>query len=202
MFAGMPLPTMKAKAVRDQMARRLDQIAFLGEAKVGAKGLFNQSGTTTYVVPATGQGGVTTWDKKDSDAVLLDLNGMGDQIITDTNEIEEPDTWVLPLSRYRLVNSRRVGDGTNATILRYFLDNRDSPISVERTTKLESNTAWTGKRAAAYKNDPSKLQLTVPIEFLQKQPEIRGFKVIVNCRMRTGGLALWISKSVGYADNV
>jgi hypothetical protein len=94
-----------------------------------------------------------------------------------------------------------VGDGTSSTVLKYFVENRDTPITVERTTKLESSTDWTGKRMVAYKNDPSKLQMTVPIEFRQKVPEVRGFKVYTNCQMRTGGVALWIAKSVAYGDD-
>lgn len=202
MFSGMPLQTQKAKGVRDLMARRLDRIAFLGEPKVpGVKGLFNQSGTVIYVTPPSGKNGSTKAEDKTSDDVLRDLNGVGDQVIIDTLEIEEPDTWVLALSLYRHVNNRRVGDGTNSTILKYFIENRDAPITVERTQKLEANTAWGGRRTVAYKNDASKLQLLVPILFRQKNPEVRGFKVKVVCQMRTGGTVLWLPKSVGYADN-
>jgi hypothetical protein len=203
MFAGVPLQPMKAKAVRDQMARALDKIAFLGHVKVpGVKGLLNQSGTTTYTPTATGQGGSKHFDLKSSDDILTDLNALGDQIITDTSEVEEPDTWVLPLTTYRVINRRRVGDGTNQTILKYFVENRDSPITVERTQKLESNMGWTGKRMVAYRKDPSKLQLLVPTLFRQKAPEVRGFKVRVVCQMRTGGVVLWLPKSVAYGDDV
>src|SRR5262245_9437115 len=73
MMAGMPLQAMKAKAVRDQFARMLDTLAFLGHVKAGTKGLLNQaSGTTTYTVPATGTGGSKLWSTKDADQVLLD----------------------------------------------------------------------------------------------------------------------------------
>jgi hypothetical protein len=203
MFAGMPLATMKAKAVRDQMARRLDNIAFVGESTMsGVTGLLNSSGTTTYSTPATGAGASKLWDNKDSDQILLDLNGAGDQIITDTKEVEEPDTWLLPLTAHRLIANKRVGDGTSATILRYFLDNRDTPVTVEKTAKSETLGGSSTRRMCVYKNDPSKLQMIVPVEFRQKQPEIRGFKVVVNCMMRTGGVALWLPKSVCYADGI
>lgn len=202
LFAQMPLQTIKAKAVRDQMARRLDTIAFIGEATVGVLGLLNQTTTLSYTPGSTGSGGSTLWDNKDSDTILLDMNSAGDKIITTTLEVEEPDTWLLPLSAHRLVSNKRVGDGTSSTILKYFTENRDTPVKVERTSKSETIGGSSSRRMVVYKNDPSKLQMIVPVRFKQKQPEVRGFKVITNCMMRTGGVALWIPDSVCYTDGI
>jgi len=208
MLEGMPLPFLKAKATRDVMARKLDTMIFIGETKYGSKGLLNSSNTLTYATPASGAGGSKKWSDKSADQVLLDLNAPADQIISTTKEIEEPDTWLLPLDAHTHINTRRVGDGTSQTILKFFLENRDGMVKVERTTK--SNVPANGgiipsvsvSRMVVYRNDPSKLQMKVPLPFEQKQPQVMGFKVYTYCHMRAGELALWAPKSMIYADDV
>lgn len=208
MFAGMPLPTMKATAVRTQMARKADTIAFYGENTSGVKGLLNQANTLTYNVPATGAAGSKKWKDKDSDAILLDLNGAGDAIITGTNEVEEPDTWLIPLDAHRFIATKRVGDGTSDTVLKYFLSNRDTPATVVATTKSQgaNNANWSGSgsdsRMVVYKNDAAHLEFHLPVPFYQAPPQYRNFRTTTNCMMRCGGVALYLPKSVSYSDGV
>lgn len=206
MFSGMPLPTMKATAVRTQMARKADIIAFYGETTSGVKGLLNRANTTTYTVPSTGASGSQKWKDKDSDAILLDLNGAGDAIITATNEVEEPDTWLIPLDAHRVIATRRVGDGTSETVLKYFLQNRDTPVTVVATTKSEAANAsnWSGSasRLLVYKNDAAHLEFHLPVPFYQAPPQYRNFRTTTNCMMRCGGVADYIPKASCYADGV
>lgn len=207
MLSGMPLPFQKAKATRDVMARTKDTMAFVGSAKIGTKGLLNSTGTTTYAVPATGAGGSKKWKDKSSAAVLLDLNGAADQIIEDTNEVEEPDTWLLPSDAYNHINTRMVGDGSSETILSFFKRTRGgdgSAVNIHKTTKSKAGkiSGVSTSRMVVYRNDPSKLQFKVPLQFFQKQPQVHGFKTVTYCRMRIGELALWLPKSVSYSDDV
>jgi hypothetical protein len=210
MYAGMPLQTAKAAAVRTAMARKADQIAFYGETTTGVKGLLNQTGTTTYATPATGAGGSKKFADKDPDTVLADLNAAGDAIINATGEIEVPDTWLLPLDAYRNIANRRVGDGTNATILQYFKDTRgkESPLEIVATTKSQgaNNAQWAGSgsesRMLVYKNDQEHLEFQLPVPFYQGAPQYSGFRTTVHCMMRCGGVALWLPASACYADGV
>lgn len=212
MFSGMPLPTMKATAVRTAMARKADIIAFYGEPISGAKGILNQANTLTYSVPTTGQNGATTLASKDSDAILLDLNAPGDQVITSTNEIEEPDTWLMPLDAYRFIGTKRVGDGTSDTVLSYFQRTRQASmagkLTVVATTKsLAANYASFGgssgkSRMMVYKNDKEHLEFQLPVPFYQGAPQYRGFRTTTHCMMRCGGVDLYLPKSVIYADGL
>lgn len=203
MLARVPLPAAKAKGVREIMARKLDTIAFIGEKVSGIKGLATSTGTTTYTPLATATDGTGSWKKKSADDVLSDLNGAGNAILTATDDIEQPDTWLLPLTGYTDIQQKRVGDGTSTTILSYFRDNNDMVKTIERTHKLETapNSEWTGRRMITYRNDSSKFEIQVPLEFEQKQPQLVGFKVKVYCHMRVGGISLYIPKSVCMTDN-
>ncbi len=202
MFAKVPLLAQKALRTREQMERRLDDIAFLGETVTGITGLLSASGTDTYTVPTNGSGNSTAWSKKKSDDVLADLNGAPNQVIVNTKEIEIPDTMVLPLSAKTLISNRRVGDGTSMTILAYFLANQEYIKEVEATYKAETAGSGSTTRGVAYVKDPTRLEMIVPLPFTQLAPEAKGFKVVTLCHMRTAGLAVYLPKSMIYFDGI
>lgn len=201
MMAGMPLIPTKAMATRDQMERKLDEIIFVGETTVGAKGLLNQTGTETYTTP-TGSGGSKTFALKTANEVLFDLNAMVSQVIVNSLEIEVPDTMLMPTSVFENISTRKVGDGSDSTIMKYFRANNDHIKRVETSFRCESNTGWTGKRMMAYRNDPIKLELFIPQRFEQFAPQAQNLEVVTICHMRCGGIGLYAPKSVIYADEV
>lgn len=201
-YAGLPLPTMLAEATREEMERKLDDIAFVGDVTSGTLGLLTQSGGVTYTVPTTGAGASASWDNKTATQILLDLNGAPDQVYTASKEKEICDTMVLPTTRKRVISTMKVGDGTAATVLQYFLLNQEFIKTVESTYKSESNTNWTGKRGCAYKNDKKKLAVTVPQPFEQFQPVTEHASVTTMCHMRTGGLELYDAQSLVYFDGI
>lgn len=203
-YARKPLIPTKAMACREEMERELDTIAFLGEAVTGIKGLLTQSGTNSYSTPATGVAGAKTFDSKDADLILLDLNSAVAKVVTDSKQIEIPDTMVLPNTTWALLTSRRVGDGTSSTIMKYFRDNNPWIREVAQSYHAEAAPAaeWTGKRGVIYKKDPSRLEVHVPQPFEQLPPIAAGFEVKTLCHMRTGGLAVYRPKSICYFDEI
>ena len=201
MFAGRPLQARKAAGARKIMAINLEKIAWLGNATAGIKGLLNQSGTTTYTMPADGAGGSTLLSDKDSFKVLRDLNGTCDAVTTATDDIEVVDTLLMPVSVHAAVSTRIVGDGTSVMIMDAFQKGRSTPVRVDRLNQLESNSDWTGKRIAAYVNNPMNVQHVVPVQFRQYAPQTDGLRVKTICMFRSGGVALWLPKSLCYADN-
>lgn len=220
MMAKVPLIPQKALRCREQMERKLDDIALLGDGTsasnpmgTGMLGLLSQPITgggavSTYTVPATGTGGTTTWSTKSSDDVLLDLNGAPNQVIKNTKEIEVPNTCVMPISLKTQLSNRRVGDGTSLTILKYYLENQEFIKEVESTYKAElagdsdSDNDGDATRVVWYVKDPTRLEMLVSQPFEQLPPEARGTKVITLCHMRTAGLVVWLPSSMIYADNV
>lgn len=201
-FARMPLLPRKAMATRDQMARKMDDIYFVGETITGLKGLINQSGTETYSVPATGSGASKTWETKDSDAVILDLNQAPAQMVTNSKEIWIPDTMVLPLSSFQHIGGRRVGDGTTETILSYFMRTTAWIKQVESTYKLETAGGSSDKRMVVYKKDPTVLEHYISMMFEQLPPQAVGLEVRTICQMRTAGVAVYQPKALLYGDGV
>lgn len=201
-MAGTPLPAMLAEAVKEEMERKLDDIAFQGETVSGVLGALNQTTALTYTTPTTGTAGSASWDSKSPDQILLDLNGAPNQIVSNSNEVEQPDTWLLPTTRLNLIRSTRVGDGTSTSILAYYLGNQELIKKVESTFKSETLGSGSSKRGMCYRNDPMKMMVVVPQPFEQMQPVTAHFSVVTACHMRTAGMVLTVGQSVIYADNI
>lgn len=206
---GMDLPSRKATAARRAIEQKLDQAIWTGKPDGSLLGLLNQSNTTSYTV-ANGQAGTKTWETKSPDEILLDMYNIEAAIINGTLDIEKPDILLLPLSSYQLIASRRLGDGSDTTILRHFLATAISVTSVERSYKLESATAaygetssaFTGKRMVCYNRSPEKLVAIIPQEFNQLAPQVDGFEVVTQCEGKTGGVVMYYPKSLAYGDGI
>lgn len=201
MMAQLPLDARKAMAARHAMEQKLDEALLVGEASANLTGLFTQSGTVTYTVP-NGAGGDTDWETKTPDEILADLNGISNKIVDDSSGVESPDSLILPLSSYNLIASKRMGDGSDVTVLRHFLGVNPYIKNVDWSHRLESNAAWTGKRMVCYRKDPMKLEGLIPQEFEQFAPQFDGAVVKTLCHARCGGVALYFPKSIAYGDDI
>lgn len=200
-LAGLPLDARKGAAARRAIEQLFDEIIWLGHAATGLKGLLNQSSTCTYTTPVGGNGS-KLWSLKSPDEILVDMFGMEATIRETTKEVEAPDTLVLPLSSHGIVTTRRLGDGSDTTILKHFLANALSIKNVEFSHKLESNAGWTGKRMVSYRRSPDKLQAIIPQEFSQLPPQARGYQIVTFCEGRCGGVELYYPKSMCYGDEI
>lgn len=201
MKAGKPLVARKAMLCREQIARKLDAIGFTGEAVTGLKGLLTLASTSTYTTPV-GAKGSKSWTLKSPTEILIDMNGAPSKVTTDTLDIEEVNTMVLPLSAFENVSTVKVGDGTADTILTYFKRNNPHITQVETTHKSESNSGWTGRRMVCFDKNPLKLAMVVPTQFEQLMPDVTSTETVTKCHMRTAGVIAFAPLSVIYGDEI
>lgn len=205
MLANKQLDVRKANAARRSIAQEVDEILAFGSTKLGAtmRGILTLPGTETYAVP-NGAAGSKTWASKTPDEILADMYNMELQLIVNSNNVERPDTLLLPLSSYGLISQRRIGDGSSDSILAQFKKNCVAIKNIEPWYLMESapHSEWTGRRAMAYRKDPEKLEALLPVEFEQFPPQIDGFETKTNCHARIGGVVLYFPKSVIYADGI
>lgn len=201
MFAKTPLVPRRAMAARDIMERTIDNIWFLGNDVMGLKGLLNQSSTTTYTVP-NGAAGSKTFESKTPDEVVADLNGATNKVVTDSKEVFQPDTMLLPLTSFTYISTKRMGDGDSSTILQHFLKNSPYIKTVEATHKLESNAGWTGKRGMVYRKDPMYIEGLLPQPFEQLPPQATAYELVTPCHARCGGVVVYQPKAICYFDQI
>lgn len=208
MMARVDLPGGKATAARKAIEQFNDNLLLLADGTwpnyLGCYGLFKLPNTHTYT-PATGGGGLLTFASKTPDEVIADLHGICNGIVTNSGEIENPDTLILPLTSFVDIATRRMGDGTSDTILAFFekVRGRLRPgFRVENSNKLETAGSGSTKRMVAYEKSIDKVARLEPIEFEQFAPQVHGFQTITNCHARTAGVYTPFPKSISYADGI
>jgi len=201
MMARMPLSASKAKAARDAIETKIDDIIFNGKSDLGLTGLLGISSVVTYTTPV-GDAGTKTFGTKTPDEVLADLFGIVAGIVTGSSEVESPDTLLLPGTSFLDIATRRLGDGSDTTILKHFLAVNGRVTTVLSSPKLETAGTASSKRMMAYRRSPDKIALIMPQEFEQFPPEQRGMEVLTQCHARTGGVVCYYPKSVSYGDYI
>lgn len=199
--ARRPLITDKAMAVREIMERKLDDIIAVGEPTVGLKGLLNQSAALTYTTP-NGVAGAKTFASKSPDEVLADLNNAPNQIVSNSKEIEIPNTAIFPTSVWLALGGRRIGDGTSEQISTYWQRTVQNIKTIETTYKAETAGTSSSGRITFYRNDPRRVEYALPQPFEQFAPQTKDMMVVTNCHMRTAGVILKLPQSMIYLDSI
>lgn len=213
MEAGMPLLATKAMVTKQQVERKVNDIALVGNTFAGATGLLTATDTGVLTASSTtGAGsGDTEFEGKSADEVLFDLHALTSKPWTDSKGVFSVNTLLLPLTTRTSLASRRVGDGTNGSILNYFLGadqfvkSEDAVIGLwqlESATTAGAAGAWTGKRAMAYRRDPGALELMISQAFEQLPPQAVNFYVKTLCHMKMGGLAIYQPATIIRLDQV
>lgn len=200
---GVPLTSHYALICREQMARKLDKIAFLGDTgPAQLKGILTLANTDTYTPPSDGVGGSKLWSAKSPDQVLRDLNAPASQVIVATKGVENPDTMLMPISLHEHIAGRRVGDGTNESILSYFKRTNPHITSINRTHYSETAGALSTTRLVTYQNRVDKIEMANSVIFEQFSPGVSedGLEVVTVTHMRTAGMLAHRPKSVCFSD--
>lgn len=202
---GNGLPMRKARAARNVIAQEADRILTYGDTAnygVTLYGLANLSGTLSFT-PATGGLGSTLWTSKTPDEILDDMFNICSGIVTNSKGLKKPNRLLLPLARFEYVSRKRLGDGSDVTILKHFRENRPG-VTVEPWFALDAAPAseWTGMRMMAYQDDADTLDYLQPVEFEQFAPQMMNMETVTSCHGRIGGVVLYHPKAVSYGDNI
>lgn len=200
-MAGTPLQQMKANAARRSAEVRIDQIAQTGDASHGLLGFLNQPNASVYTIPL-GVAGFQAWTTKTPDEIVADLNGIANFIYASTNGVEVPDTIILPLEQYTLIATKRMGDGSDTTILDFFLEASPFIQTVAPWYAVNGAGAAGADRMVCYKRDPDALQLIISQEFEQLPPQAKNLEVVTPCHARCGGVVCYYPLTVAYGDGI
>ncbi len=169
-------------------------------ADVGMLGLLNQTTASSYT-PATGSQGSTAWSLKTPDEMLADLNGMLTSVTVSTREAFEIDTIILPVSQHRLASSRRMGDGSDATVLELF-KKQNPGVRVERWNHCAGAGTNGVDRAVGFQSTEDVLSLKISVDFEQMPVEYRNRMFKTDCLGRTAGVVLRRPVAVVYMDGI
>lgn len=203
-YANMPLESMRAEAARRRLAISMNYMALLGHSAKGIEGLFNQSNTLTATIANDGTGSSKLWSTKDADKVLRDLFLIVDSMPSATLDIEgggsTPLNLVIPKDNMRLISTLRLGTSAQDTTVLEFFKRQRANVTVMGANYLPTAGGSGAPRAVCY--DPAQVSWLVSVPFEQMPVEQKGFRFVVNCRARGGGVITPFPKSILYADGI
>lgn len=204
--ANKPLNTKRRDAVIKAIDTKLDRVAWFGDADHNLVGLAQYPGITSATIPNDGSGTSITWASKTVDLILRDIyNGIA-AIKDPTNDIESPDTLLLPSKIFTALGTRMVNTANsgNITILALLMDVLGK-LGITKILGLnELNTANSsgGTRAILFKNDKMNLEYFLPVTMEFFAPKEDGLAYDVPAQARTGGVKVYYPLSVCYMDGI
>lgn len=198
---GKDIPGKRYAEVRHAFDRTMDNLAWNGDSAKNIQGFIGISGTNEYTVP-NGAGGFKTFSKKTADEILADLFAMETTIIENTNEVETPDTLLMPIAQERIISTKRMPDGDKNTVLRFFLDNAQYIKRIVTVPQLKGAGAGGTDRMVAFQNSDDKLALEIPVAFEQFPAIDRGFYYTVDAHARYAGFMVFRPLSICIADGI
>lgn len=192
---GIDLSGRKAKAARKAQEVLLDTIGATGDTAAGLHGFINNALVTPAAVA------VGLWTAKTPDQILADINEAVSSIRTTTKGIHSPSTVLVPEAQYTLLAQTRMTD-LNVTILKYFLSTSPFIKEILPWYRLEGAGAAAADRMIVYDRSSDVMQLQVPVEFEQMEPQARGLEHVVPTRMATGGVTMHRPGAVAFRDGI
>lgn len=204
---GIRLTDERADAARRKYEQFIDNLAFLGRAKLGMSGLVNTS-SVTALTAANGAAGTATWATKTPDEILADVNRVLGAIFTASNGIEQADTVLLDQDSYALIATKRLDATMTTTVLEHiqraniYTIRTGRPLTIRAVFGLETAGAGGSRRMVAYRRAPDVVKMHVPMPLRWLQAEQRLLKFEVPGIFRTGGVE-WRRPGAGrYLDGI
>jgi len=211
-FAGIPLEALDARAARQTIDEKVDEIIYVGEKDWGLQGLLTNPNVTRSVAADNAAGTSKKWKDKTLDEITKDIQTMVDAVFNATkgprgSGTVTPDTLKLPREAYTSLTTRTKGVDSDVTFLKALQD-RFAPQGIKSIECCNSadgvgviNNNPVG-RALLYKKAPENVFSILPVVFKVLPPQYVGLSIIYNCVARTGGTA-WRRPTTGvYMDGV
>lgn len=205
---GIDIAADDAMGASDDVERKLNDIAMVGDDEVNAEGLTNSSLVQTD--DAATVGGSTFWDGKDADEMTADVNAGLEAVRANSNEIEWADTVRLPPKAFRLAATRRLTDsGGTISALQYIRTNNiytaetGQPLDIAPLRELATASPDGGGRLIAYRKDPMVMKFHLPMP-RRVIPLYRAGLMHYQQGViaRTGGLEIRLPGAVAYIDEI
>ncbi len=122
---GRNIESLLRDGVRMTYDKHMDENAYVGFVLYGTTGLMNNTDVLITSAKASGEGGVTQWNKKTPDQILEDVN---DAILTAWAQAEYdrdaiPNHIIMPYEQYNYIATRKVTDLAEKTILKFLMEN-------------------------------------------------------------------------------
>lgn len=196
-YGNIALDAEKARAAKQAIDRKVDELLALGDTSLAMEGFVNSS-----AVPLTAglTGGWLTGATPDQ--IIADVNKMVSKVVKDTLDLYHPDTLLVPLDHYNHLFSIPRSSQSDTTIGEFIIRSSPSLKSIKPWHRLSTAGAGSVPRAVCYQKDPMVVRGVVPLPFEQQAPEIRNLEWLINCVAKVGGTVWYRPKAATYGDGI
>lgn len=203
---GVDLDQMRAYASRFAIETEIDDILANGLTSHNLEGLLTLTGANTET-PVTKSGGGTTWTMDgDPDEIAADIFAIVTKAQVDMKQARGPIfkkmVVLLPLSKYAIIMQKRMGDGSNVSILKHCMENCPWIEAIEPWQHCDGAGALGVDRMVAYPRNPLVIAGIVPQEYAAMAPEQRNLEMLVNATASIGGVVCRYLVAVVYMDGI
>jgi hypothetical protein len=225
----MDLPTMKAEAAREVIARDTDEVTRNGTLQVrnddgtaeagNLQTTGNMGGFTNH--PNVGTGANTTVDgttlldnvihkwfltagTTTPEQMVSDLSAIAQAVNYNTLTLFPPKTMLLPTAMYNLAATTKMSSASPVTVLKFFLDNNPYVTEVDQWIYLDNagvtKNSLPSHRVICYSRNPDIIENVNPIDFETQPAQVEGFQYIIPCRGLTGAVKVYRPNAMVYVD--
>lgn len=203
---GQPIDTQKFDAMNIMYQMNTDEMVYVGDTDVGAKGLLNSSLVTTGAV-ANGAAGTPAWATKTPDEILKDVNDMVTAAWQASGFAVCPDKVLLPPAQFAYISSQKVSNAGNVSILQFLEDNsialrvNGRKLEIQPVKWLTGRGASGADRMVAYTNQEDKVRFPmVPVR--RETPYYLGIKFNAPYIWAFGEVEFLYPETVIYRDGI
>jgi hypothetical protein len=198
-----PLPQMKANLSMRGFEEHAQAVCFNGDTTKGLEGFLNNSNVPAANVVNPGSG--TAWSTKSAAQILFDINAAFAQVFETTNEVEKPDTLLLPTAQWSYIASTPRSDNSDTTILQYVVQNSPYITSVDdikSLPELKGAGAAATDRMMVYTKDIDKVVFHIPMPYKIEQPVRKTLGWEVPAVYKLSGVEFRYPLSASYSDGI
>lgn len=201
---GKSLEQRRANAVQRGTEETIDNIAWYGDAVSGLPGFLSNPNIPNGSV-AQGASGDTEWETKTPAEILEDVNDLFGTIYEVTRKKESADTLLLPVRKWNYIMSTPRSENSDTTIAQYLVTNSPFLSSLENiiaTPEMQGAGTGGSDMMVAYRRDPDKLTMEVPLELQFLPAQERGLNIEVPAWAKTGGVIVYYPMSARFAYGI
>jgi hypothetical protein len=190
-YTGKSLDVKRAEAAKRAVDQEINRIAWCGDEEYGLLGVLSADNQVPVWTPPTNAAGTSTkFADKTPDEILATFKGALSYMSATTKGVERPDTIALDEGSYIELSTTPRSDSSDVTILSWLEDNLPD-ITFERVGELcagtEYNPFGNENVMVIYKNDPSKLEIEIPMPFMQHPAQPKSLVFEIPCEARVAG---------------
>ena len=199
-FAGVPLSEKKMRSAQRAHEELINRLAWSGDTEHGLPGFMTNANIPAFVVPAVGTGSSKLWNTKTADQIIADINGVINQVTTQSKGIHRANMVLMPLEQYSYIASTPRSATTDTTILQFVTANNPG-VTFKPVIELD---AFGGglDRIVAGEFSIDNMQLELPMTFKQYSPQVNGLEYVIPCESRFAGVIVEYPLAFAIGDSV